>query len=180
MVRQDFVWIIALVGMALVALGFIYIIIQAGKPPKAAADQKSERAFVLRRWLFGALLMLFVGVSYATLWQFPIPPQNTDLGIDQVVDVSARQWAWQIEPTSVRTGSPVEFRVTSQDVNHSFALYGPDGRIVTQTQAMPGFTNKVVYTFAEPGVYRVLCLEYCGVAHAGMATQITVIAAEEK
>lgn len=180
MVRQDVVWIIALVGMAVVALGFVYVIMQAGRPAENGAGQKGERALALRRWLFGALLMLFVGVSYATLWQFPIPPQNTDLGIDQVVDVSARQWVWQIEPSSVQAGSPVEFRVTSQDVNHSFALYGPDGRIVTQTQAMPGFTNKLVHTFTEPGVYRVLCLEYCGVAHAAMATQLTVVAAGEE
>ena len=54
------------------------------------------------------------------------------------------------------------------DVNHGFAIYAADGRIVTQTQAMPGFVNRLVYRLLEPGRYRVLCLEYCGLAHHGM------------
>jgi cytochrome c oxidase subunit 2 len=73
-------------------------------------------------------------------------------------------------------GVPVEFRVTSADVNHGFAIYGPDDRIVTQTQAMPGFTNRLVHTFAAPGRYRVLCLEYCGLAHHGMLAEFEVVA----
>ncbi|MGH8337220.1 MAG: cytochrome oxidase, partial [Gammaproteobacteria bacterium] len=77
----------------------------------------------------------------------------------------------------VQADSPVEFRVTSSDVNHGFAIYAPDGRIVTQVQAMPGFTNKLVYTFTQPGTYRVMCLEYCGVAHAVMTSEITVVEA---
>jgi hypothetical protein len=49
-------------------------------------------------------------------------------------------------------------------------------RIVAQTQAMPGYTNVLRYTFTEPGVYRVLCLEYCEIAHHRMKAQITVTA----
>lgn len=49
-------------------------------------------------------------------------------------------------------------------------------RIVAQTQAMPGYTNVLRYTFTEPGVYRVLCLEYCGVEHHDMKTEINVAA----
>jgi cytochrome c oxidase subunit 2 len=77
----------------------------------------------------------------------------------------------------VHAGSPVEFRVTSKDVNHDFAVYAPDGRIATQTQAMPGFTNKIVYTFTQPGTYKVMCLEYCGIGHAPMTSEIKVVAA---
>jgi cytochrome c oxidase subunit 2 len=61
-------------------------------------------------------------------------------------------------------------------VNHGFALYDPDMRIVAQTQAMPGYTNVLRYTFREPGVYRVLCLEYCGVGHHEMTAEIKVSA----
>jgi cytochrome c oxidase subunit 2 len=75
---------------------------------------------------------------------------------------------------------PVEFQVTSTDVNHGFAIYAPDGRIEIQTQAMPGVTNKFVHTFAQPGTYKVMCLEYCGVGHAPMTSRITVVAATER
>ena len=178
MILQDVVWVIALVGMGLVATGFVYVILQAGKPADDAATSKAAHSSnVLRRWLFGALLLIFVGVTYATLHRFPIPLQHAPLGIHQVVDVTGQQWSWQIDPVTVHAGSPVEFRVTSKDVNHGFAIYAPDGRIVTQTQAMPGFTNKIVHTFMQPGTYKVMCLEYCGVGHAPMVSQFKVIEA---
>ena len=178
MIFQDSVWAIALVGMGLVALGFIHVIRQAGKPADDDATRKAARTSnVLRRWLFGALLIVFVGGTYATLHNFPIPPQHVPLGIHQVVDVAGQQWSWEVKPNTVRAGSPVEFRVTSKDVNHGFAIYAPNGRIATQTQAMPGFTNKLVHTFTQPGTYTLMCLEYCGIGHAPMTTELTVVAA---
>ena len=174
---QDVVWAIALIGMGLVALGFIFVIIQAAKPANDESRQKSARtARRLQAWLFGALLAIFAVGSWATLRHFPIPPQHAALGAGQVVDVVGRQWSWQLTPAKVRAGSVVEFRVTSDDVNHGFALYAPDGRIVTQTQAMPGFTNKLLYTFTQPGTYTVQCLEYCGLGHAPMKTTLEVVA----
>ena len=178
MILQNVVWIIALVGMGLVALGFIYVISQAGKPADDAATRKAAHTSnVLRRWLFGTLVLIFVVGSYATLRHFPIPPQHAPLDVKQVVNVTGRQWSWQIEPSTVSVGSPVEFRVTSKDVNHDFAIYAPDGLIVTQTQAMPGFTNKIVHTFTQPGTYKIMCLEYCGLGHVPMKSQINVVAA---
>ena len=44
---------------------------------------------------------------------------------------------------------------------------------------MPGHTNRLAYTFTQPGKYRVLCLEYCGLAHHGMMTEFEVVAAKE-
>lgn len=177
MALQDVVWTIALVGMGLVALGFIYVIFQAGKPADDEATRKSARtAHLLQAWLFVVLLVGFVVGSWATLRHFPIPPQHAALGAGQVVDVVGRQWSWQLTPARVQAGSVVEFRVTSDDVNHGFALYAPDGRIVTQTQAMPGFTNKLLYTFTRPGTYTVQCLEYCGLGHAPMKTTLEVVA----
>jgi heme/copper-type cytochrome/quinol oxidase subunit 2 len=71
-------------------------------------------------------------------------------------------------------GAPVEFRVTTLDVTHSFAIYGPDGSVHAQTQAMPGYTNRLRVRFDRPGEYAVLCLEYCGLAHHLMRTSFTV------
>lgn len=181
MILQNLVWTIAISGMSLVAAAFIYVISQAGKPADDIATRKSTHtSHVIRRWLFGGLLIAFAAGSYATLHQFPIPPQRTPLGIQQVVEVAGMQWAWQIKPDTVPAGQPVEFEVTSRDVNHGFAIYAPDGRIEVQTQAMPGVTNKIVHTFAKPGTYQVMCLEYCGLGHAPMVSRITVVAATER
>lgn len=176
---QNVVWTIALVGMGLVAIGFIHIIIQAGKPADdAATRQSAQTARTLQKGLFVALLIVFVTGSWATLAKFPIAPQHGADDMKQVVDVVGRQWSWQITPTTIQAGSPVEFRVTSADVNHGFAIYAPDGHIETQTQAMPGYTNKLVYTFANPGTYTVQCLEYCGLGHAPMKATFEVVAAK--
>ena len=86
---------------------------------------------------------------------------------------------WEISPNQAKAGTPVEFNVTSEDVNHGFALYAPDDRIVTQTQAMPGFTNRLRHTFTKPGTYRILCLEYCGLAHHNMVSEFEVVAADK-
>jgi cytochrome c oxidase subunit 2 len=172
---QNEAWVVTLVGIGLVTLGFVYVIAQAGKT--ADATTFKHRAYALRAWLFAALVVLGIGVTWATLQQFPIPDQHAQAAGNQVVQVMARQWSWEITPGEVRAGTPVEFRVTSADVNHGFAIYGQDDRILTQTQAMPGFTNRLLYTFTAPGTYRVMCLEYCGVAHHGMFGEVKVVAA---
>ena len=97
------------------------------------------------------------------------------LGSPQViVVVTGAQWSWTLSRTRVPLGVPVEFAVSARDVNHDFALYDPRGRIVAQVQAMPGYTNRLVYQFSEPGMYTVRCLEYCGLGHDAMTTSITV------
>jgi cytochrome c oxidase subunit 2 len=178
MIFQNEVFLIALVGMGLVTLGFIYVIFQAGKPADTAeAAQAHKTSNLLRKWLFVALLVIFIGASYATLHRFPIPLQHEPLQASQVVNVIGHQWYWEMSATQVETGAPTEFRVTSADVNHDFAIYAPDGRIVVQTQAMPGFVNKILYTFDKPGTYKIRCLEYCGLGHDVMAADLTVVAA---
>lgn len=68
----------------------------------------------------------------------------------------------------------IEFRVTSFDVNHGFAIYDPSNKLIAQTQAMPGYVNRLRWKFSEPGNYNILCLEYCGMAHQGMRASFTV------
>ncbi len=179
MIFQNEIWLISLVGMGLVTLGFLYVIYQAGKPADTAEAQRAHKtANSLRGWLFLVLLLVFVGVSYATLRQFPIPAQHSALPASQVVEVVGRQWSWTLSQTTFKVGVPIEFRVSGDDVNHNFAIYAPDGRIAIQTQAMPGYVNKLLYTFHTPGTYEIRCLEYCGIGHDVMTTDIQVVAAD--
>jgi cytochrome c oxidase subunit 2 len=83
-------------------------------------------------------------------------------------------WQWEISQDHVEAGRPVDFQVTSADVNHGFGIYDPDMKIVAQTQAMPGVTNTLRHTFTREGTYRVMCLEYCGLAHHNMTAEFTV------
>ena len=70
MTVQNEVWLITLAGMGLVALAFIYVIAKSGKPADASAVQK--KAYAIRRWWFLALVLTGIGVTWASLRQFPI------------------------------------------------------------------------------------------------------------
>lgn len=177
MITQDAVWVLTLAGIGVVALAFIYVIAHSGQ--QADSAQITRKAYAIRRWWFGALILLGVGVAYATLEPFPIGDQRAQSTTAQLVDAVARQWSWQLSQDQVKAGTPVQFNVTSLDVNHGFAIYGPNDRIVTQVQAMPGFTNRLLYTFTEPGKYRVMCLEYCGLAHHAMVAEFEVVTADK-
>jgi cytochrome c oxidase subunit 2 len=177
MTLQDEVWWITLAGIAGVALVFLYVVSQAAR--QADATQVQARASAMRRWLFLALLVLGVGVTAATLVPFPIPNQHASSVARRAVKAVGRQWSWELSPGPIEVGIPVEFEVTSADVNHGFGIYDRSGRLLAQTQAMPGVTNRLVYTFTQPGTYRILCLEYCGLAHHGMTLEFNVIGTTE-
>ena len=131
---------------------------------------------LLRRRLFYVFITVLVIVLLVSIRLLPYRPvRATTLGTPQVsIDVTALQWAWIFSQNEVPAGVPVEFAVTSQDVNHSFALYSADGRLLTQVQAMPGYINRLIYMFDQPGTYTVRCLEYCGLPHHVMVTTLTV------
>jgi cytochrome c oxidase subunit 2 len=40
---------------------------------------------------------------------------------------------------------------------------------------MPGYINKVEFVFDNPGQYRVLCMEFCGVGHHDMNDEFEVV-----
>jgi cytochrome c oxidase subunit 2 len=46
--------------------------------------------------------------------------------------------------------------------------------VSSQTQAMPGYMNRLRVTFDQPGTYTVLCLEFCGMAHHRMRGVVEV------
>ncbi|TAM78605.1 MAG: hypothetical protein EPN47_21305 [Acidobacteria bacterium] len=85
------------------------------------------------------------------------------------------QEATYAPPLKIPAGSLVEFRVTSFDVNHSFAVYSSTGHLLGQVQAMPGYVNHLRMRFAKPGTYWVFCLELCGMGHHRMRDEFEVV-----
>ena len=95
------------------------------------------------------------------------------------MNVTGHQWFWEFEPKTVRAGSPVIFNVHAGDVNHGMGIYDSDKRLLFQVQAMPGYVNRVEHTFEKPGTYQILCMEFCGIAHHVMITDLAVTAADQ-
>jgi len=172
MILQDKVWLLTLVGLGGVTAVFLYVISQATR--QADASRVQAQSYAIRRWFFLVLVAAGLVAIVATLLPFPIPDQHAASGAAQIVKVTGHQWAWEVSPGPIKAGVPVEFDVTSADVNHGFAIYDDSGRLLAQTQAMPGVTNRLVHTFTKPGKYRVMCLEYCGLAHHTMVVDLDV------
>ena len=111
-------------------------------------------------------------VPIGTLRGLPYPGAGG--GEAQVVEVSAHQWYWQLSTNTVLANRPVSFEVSSADVNHGFGIYNEERQLLAQVQAMPEHPTRLTYTFEEPGSYLILCLEYCGLVHHGMAATLNV------
>ena len=124
-----------------------------------------------KTWL-GIVIALLAVLLLVTI--FFIPYGKAAAPDAQVVHVQASQFAWKIDPPTIRAGTQVEFLLTSTDVNHGFGLYNDKDVLLFEVQVVPGKTQKGLYTFTRPGTYRVLCLEFCGFDHHLMQSTITV------
>ena len=86
------------------------------------------------------------------------------------------QFGWLVQPTQVKAGQPVQFNVTSKDVNHAMGLFDPEGRLIMNVEAIPNYTTIRTQTFDQPGTYVIRCFEFCGYQHHQMiypAFQVT-------
>lgn len=171
---QENVWLLTLFGMGFVALAFGWVALRAS----STGDGARVKAvfYGVRPWWFALLVLIIFVALAATLGRLPYADTHgrADAPAELVVEVTGHQWYWALSQTEFPAGQEIAFHVTAADVNHSFALYDEQDRLLVQTQAMPGYTNVVRHTFDRPGTYRLLCLEYCGLAHHAMMTDLTV------
>jgi len=171
---QNLAWALSLIFMAAIAAVFLWVVAGASSASRDA-DAIARSGRLWRDRLFWIIIAAGVAISFATLWDWPIAGHAAAAPKpDVVIRATAHQFRWAIDRDTVQAGQLVEFELTSADVNHGFAIYKNKHHLVAQTQAMPGYVNKLQVRFTEPGDYEVLCLEYCGVAHHAMRAVIKV------
>ena len=135
-------------------------------------------------WRGGRRLVAAFGVAMPLLVLLPLMflTVGTGRAIDRqdrdeselLVEVTGYQFWWEVRypdeglisanEVHVPVGRPVEFRLLSQDVVHSFWVPQLAGKL----DMIPGRVNSYVFTAAEPGVYEGICAEFCGIQHARM------------
>jgi cytochrome c oxidase subunit II len=103
---------------------------------------------------------------------------------EMVVNVTGQQFTWTFEypEEKVQTkelvlpvNRPIEFRVHSKDVIHSFWV--PQFRL--KSDAVPGLTTRIRLTPDKEGNYEVVCAELCGLGHSTMRQFVRVVPAGE-
>lgn len=72
----------------------------------------------------------------------------------------------------VPVGLPVTIQLDAADVMHNFWI----PKIAGKTYMIPGKTNYLTFTVAEPGIYKAFCAEFCGEAHAQMHFRLVALA----
>jgi cytochrome c oxidase subunit 2 len=170
---QEISWIVTIILVTLLAIIFLIIANNAsGDKSEYTPIQKS--AYSLRGKLFLLILLVIVPIIGYTLTQMPYPSVTISSKASKLVNAIGHQWYWEISDTTAKVGDPVMYNVSTADVNHGFGVYDADLNVIAQTQAMPGYTNKLLVSFPTAGKYRILCLEYCGLAHHSMISEITV------
>ena len=99
---------------------------------------------------------------------------------EMIVEVTASQWSWRfrypefgISSTELNLleGRQVLFMFESTDVIHSFWV--PEFRL--KQDVVPGITTTLRLKPTLPGTYKVRCAELCGLNHAYMLAEVTVM-----
>ncbi|MEO9970171.1 MAG: cytochrome C oxidase subunit I [Hyphomonadaceae bacterium] len=165
---QNVTLIISLVLMLAVGLVF-FRAVRAVDSDTPLTDVETKRS----RLIWGMMIVgVIVTLGSLRDWPHAIPTSG------DIVQVNATGglWYWEIDTTEVPLGKTVVFNLTTTDVNHGFGVVDEEGTLLLQTQAMPGYTNKVKYVFDKPGEYRVICMEFCGIGHHAMVNEFEVLA----
>ncbi len=79
-------------------------------------------------------------------------------------------WQWTPEEVTVPAGTEVTIIATSIDVVHGIRIPDTNANVMV----IPGQISEIDVTFDEPGMYSLLCHEYCGIGHHNMYMNIRV------
>ena len=157
-----------------VLLGSVVALALARTATRTAHTDHGKLARRENGWLV-VVLVLLVSLLLSTIWLTPYGDGEEAAAAGRsVVEVTGAQFAWTVAPREVKAGDRIEFRIRAADVSHGFGLYDPDDKLVFQVQAIPDELQKEFATLTKPGVYRVVCLEFCGVAHHTMLSRLVV------
>lgn len=144
------------------------------------------RSVAPRLWTHGLGLglsaLVLVPLLGAALWVGERILPRAD-GAPEVA-VHAEQWHWTFThpgpdgPVALRdrlilpAGRPVDMRITSGDVIHSFWVPRLGGKM----DAIPGRANVIRVEADAPGRLIGQCAEFCGLGHAAMRFEVEVVA----
>ncbi len=136
------------------------------------SSEKKWLAVLLVIALIGNVLLLsaLVPAARTAIWG-TAPPSKT-------VYVTAGNYTFNFSeatPIRVISGQAVEFVAWSTDVTYGLGVFRSDGTMVFQMQIVPGYDNRIVWIFDEPGVYTIRSTEYSGPRHSEMVVPNAIL-----
>jgi cytochrome c oxidase subunit 2 len=178
-IAEIFWWMTA--GAALIWIAVIILAVWAAlAPPESHNHRRSSFLIIGGGAVFPTIVLtvlLIYGLAPIPALLAPAPEGSLK------ITVSGEQWWWRVSyqppggevvvlANEIRlpVGEPVEFRLQSPDVIHSFWIPSLAGKI----DMIPGRLTRLALTPTKTGVFRGACAEYCGTSHALMSFYVVV------
>lgn len=148
------------------------------RSPLTAVKSGERTGFVVT---FGVAIPAVVLIGTFALSLFGLSSNQSPPGPTRLtVDIVGHRWWWEVRyPKSgavtaneihIPVGTPVELRLRTADVIHSF--WAP--QLMPKIDLLPKRVNKTWIQADKVGRYRGQCAEYCGAEHAHMAFAVVV------
>lgn len=171
-------------GLTVIWIAVVLLTVWAKRARENPNRRRQARLLILGGAIAPAVVLcglLIYGLALIPGLTAP-PPQGT-----LRIHIFGEQWWWRVryEPPGgeafelaneihLPVGEKVEFLLHSTNVIHSFWIPSLGGKM----DMIPGRVNRLVLHPSRTGVYRGVCAEYCGTAHAKMSFHAIVVPAE--
>lgn len=177
-VRIERLWWVVFWISAVAVVVVVGLIVAAAIRGRSRSDDEVDRSrvrwgdrfiVVAGLWVTGGILATTFLLSLREMNALSSPPEEPRLSIEVV----AHNWWWEVRYPNgavtaneihVPVGDPVEVRLPSADVIHSFWV----PQLQVKKDHIPGMDNSLWLVADAPGRYRGQCAEYCGLQHANM------------
>jgi cytochrome c oxidase subunit 2 len=179
----DLFWCMA-AGAGIIWLAVVGLAIYAIRVPPESHSHRQARLLIIGAGAVLPTVVLAGLLAYglALIPELLRPASESHLHIA----VSGEQWWWRVRYVTssdnggaielaneirLPVGQRVEFHLESPDVIHSFWIPALGGKI----DMIPGRRNRLTLEPTRTGVFRGVCAEFCGTAHALMSFDVVLL-----
>jgi cytochrome c oxidase subunit II len=165
------------IWIAVVALALFY-----GRPHEAAPNRRRDRWLIVGGGVVFPLVVLTLLLAYGLAMIPPMVARAPEGSL--MIEVDGEMWWWRVRyvrpgqdsvelANEIRlpVGEPVQFRLTSDNVIHSFWIPSLGGKM----DMIPGRVTYLALHPTRTGRFAGACAEYCGTSHALMRFYADVV-----
>ena len=184
----DLWWLMLMLATAvfLVVIGFYAFVLLRFRERRQAEPGNHPRhataLVVVGGFLAPAVILLvLIAATVRAIHATALPPSEPTV----LIQVIGRQWWWEVRypqlgvvtanEIHIPVGRPVLIELASDDVIHSFWVPRLQGKL----DMTPGHVTTTWLLADEPGVFRGICAEFCGIQHALMAFEVVAESDDE-
>ncbi|MGH9011669.1 MAG: cytochrome c oxidase subunit II [Acidimicrobiia bacterium] len=165
-------WVLVIAGGAVLAVFAALLSVALFRRRDPSGPERSGIRWIVAGGVVMPVVVLIVVFGFTVGSMRAIPTTAPPGAL--TVEIVGHQWWWEVRypdhgvvttnEMHIPVGRPVELRLTSADVIHSFWVPQLAGKL----DLLPGGENILVVEADEAGEYHGQCAEFCGLHHATM------------